>query len=93
MKEADGLASVPFEEFIRQFVNISRGSFHSLSSFVSFFFQLLSVMYWRVVFWKNVLRLRRSVAAAWLVCFDIRSDIVGERAEVQATGRRFGRGR
>lgn len=38
MKEEGGLASVPFEEFIRQFVNISRGSVHSLSSFVGFFF-------------------------------------------------------
>lgn len=93
MKEAGGLASVPFEEFIRQFVNISRGSVHPLSSFVGFFFQLLSVMYWRVAFWKNVLQLRRSVAAAWLVCFDIRSDIVEERVEVQTTGRRFGLGR
>lgn len=50
-------------------------------------------MYWRVAFWKDVLRLRRSVAATWLVCFDVRSDIVEERVEFQATGRRFDRGR
>ena len=49
-------------------------------------------MYWRIAYWMDVLRLRRSVAATWLVCFDIRSDIVEERVEVQATGRRFGRG-
>ena len=93
MKESDGADSVPFEEFIRQFIHISQGQVHSLSSFVGFFFQLLSVEHWRVAVWKNVLRLRRSVAATWLVCFDIRSDIVEERVEVQATGRRFGRGR
>lgn len=50
-------------------------------------------MYWRVAFWMDVLRLRRSVAAAWFVCFDIRSDIVEERVEFQTTGRRFGQRR
>lgn len=61
MKEAGGLDSVPFEEFIRQFVHISQGQVHLLSSFVGFF----------LVFERHVLAcclLEECIAAETFCC-------------------------